>query len=228
MMDYALLTTEIGGNDVMQNLIKSRAEKTKALGKSIDELREFIINDINSLLKDIEKDLGPEKSLKYKKMVVYGMNQKVIETIVRNVTRDVSVINLVKERNPLIRGRVAYDIMNSAPNDQRMSEISGVLGAIEFFKDSRVLGAYTERAIEDNFGSEYLDVYKKAIIETKASVIEDLYKKSNDFSSDSEKVKQQKLDFIDYLRYMESEEYSKTTLKGDSIKEKLFQLGRRK
>jgi hypothetical protein len=228
MMDYALLTTEIGGNDVMQNLIKSRAEKTKALGKSIDELREFLINDMNSLLKDIEKDLGPEKSLKYKKMVVYGMNQKVIETIVRNVTKDVAVINLVKERNPSIRGRVAYDIMNSASSDQRMSEISGVLGAIEFFKDSRVLGAYTERAIEDNFGSEYLDAYKKSIIETKASVIEDLYKKSKDFSSDSKEVKQKKLDFIDYLRYMESEEYSKTTLKGDMIKEKLFQLGRRK
>ena len=222
-MDYHLLTTVIGGNDVMQNLIKSRKESVpNFLSITAEKLKDSIANDFKKLLVQIEKDLGKDEAQKYKKIALSSMSNDVIETIVKNITKDPSIIRLSRERNPLIKGRRAYDLIKDAESDQKQSEIFGILGAIEFFKNTKTFNGYAERAIEDNFGSEYVKPYNESLLKLKSSIIGEMYSNSKEFNSDSKEVKKQKLNFIKSLEYMESIEYDKNTIKGDSIKEQIF------
>jgi hypothetical protein len=222
-MDFHLLTTIIGGNDVMQNLIKSRKESVPNFSSiTTEKLKDSIADDFKKLLVQIEKDLGKDEAQKYKKIALSSMSNDVIETVVKNITKDPSIIRLSRERNPLIRGRRAYDLIKDAESDQKQSEIFGILGAIEFFKDTRTFNGYAERAIEDNFGSEYVKPYNESLIKLKSSIIGEMYSNSKEFNYDSKEVKKQKLNFIKSLEYMESIEYDKNTINGDSIKKQIF------
>lgn len=211
----------------MSLILKDKAaERMGALGidkTSVKRQEEFFMKEKEQFLKDVERDFGKKEALKYEKKFEFFKPGSLKDVVRVNIINDESLKNIAKESNPVIRGRAAFsELKDLAGNDNRRAIVASVLEATGFWLEPKVADAYTEKLIEDVFGKEYREKFNNTIQGRKSLAIEKMYKESKQFQSDSESVKDDKLDMIELMKFRDGKAYKRATKRGDVISERLF------
>jgi hypothetical protein len=82
---------------------------------------------------------------------------------------------------------------------------------------------YIERGLEDMFGTEYREKFKNTLKGSRSIAIDDMYRASKEFNTDSKEVKDKKLGFINLMKfYIDSRNPDASGIKGDNITDSLF------
>jgi hypothetical protein len=204
----------------------SASERKAALGldkKSVSEQEEFFKKEKEQFLKDVERDFGKKEALKYEKKFEFFKPGSLKDVVRVNIINDESLKNISKESDPVIKGRAAFtELKDLAGNDKRRAIVSSVLEATGFWLEPKVANAYTEKLIEDVFGKEYREKFNNTIQGRKSLAIEKMYKESKQFQSDSESVRDEKLDMIELMKFRDGKADKRVTKRGDVISERLF------
>lgn len=211
----------------MSKILKEKAaERMGDLGidkTSVSRQEEFFKKEKEQFLKDVERDFGKKEALKYEKKFEFFKPSSLKNVVRVNIINDESLKNIAKESNPVIRGRAAFsELKDLAGNDNRRAIVASVLEATGFWLEPKVADAYTEKLIEDVLGKEYREKFNNTIQGRKSLAIEKMYKESKQFQSDSESVKDDKLDMIELMKFRDGKSAKRATKRGDIVSERLF------
>jgi hypothetical protein len=214
-------------SDFNPTLVSKANERMKELGlagmASNDQL-EFFVKDAEKFLKDVEKDLGKKEALKYEKKLREARIGEIKDVLKLNIIEDDSLRKLSKERSPFIKGRAAYDILKGLDNEQNKKFlVATALKVTEDWNTLQMKDGYIERGLEDMFGSEYREKFKNTLKGSRSTAIDDMYRASKEFNTDSKEVKDKKLGFINLMKfYIDSRNPDASGIKGDNITDSLF------
>lgn len=224
IVDYIYTKVNDNFNKALIDIADKRKQKIGVADMTSNEQMDFFTKDAESFLKNVERDLGKKEALKYEKMLKDARLGEIKDVLKLKIIEDDSLKKLATEKNPAIQGRAAYDILKEASdNPNKKTLIATALQVTEFFKDTKVVGSYIERMLEDKFGTEYREKFKNTLIGSRSQAIEKMYRASKEFNSDSNEVKEEKLGMIEVMNfYIDSKNSDRLTTKGDTITERLF------
>jgi hypothetical protein len=225
MLDRMYAEVDENMPDILISKSKDRLKKLGIAGIAGDSQSDFFVKEANSFLDNVERDLGKKERIKYERMLINGSLAKVKDILRLDISGDNSLRGLLTEKNPSIKGRAAYTVINDAEDDpNKKARIATALIITGFWKDKEVVQSYLEEKIKNEFGPEYKDKFKSLlrIRGNKADAIEKMYRESKEFKSDSNEAKETKLSIIENLRFVYSGDASTLNIKGDPLKEKLF------
>lgn len=224
IVDYIYTKINNNFNKALIDVADKRKQKIGVADMTSNEQMEFFTKDAEKFIKDVERDLGKKEALKYEKMLRDARLGEIKDVLKLKIIEDDSLKKLATEKNPAILGRAAYDILKDASdNPNKKILIATALQVTEFFRDTKVVGSYMERMLEDSFGTEYRDKFKNTLKGSRSQAIGKMYIASKEFNSDSNEVKEEKLGMIEVMNfYIDSKNYDRLTTKGDTITERLF------
>jgi hypothetical protein len=224
IVDYVYSKVNGDFNKALIDIADKRMKKIGVADMTSNEQMDFFVKDAEKFLKDVERDLGKKEALKYEKMLKDARLGEIKDILKLKIIEDDSLKKLATEKNPAIQGRAAYDILKeSSDNPNKKTLIATALQVTEFFKDTKVVGSYIERMLEDKFGTEYREKFKNTLKGSRSQAIEKMYRASKEFNSDSNEVREEKLGMIEVMNfYIDSKNYDRLTTKGDTITERLF------
>ena len=224
IVDYIYTKINNNFNKALIDVADKRKQKIGVADMTSNEQMDFFTKDAEKFLKDVERDLGKKEAIKYEKMLRDARLGEIKDVLKLKIIEDDSLKKLATEKNPAIQGRAAYDILKEASdNPNKKTLIATALQVTEFFKDTKVVGSYIERMLEDKFGTEYRDKFKNTLKGSRSQAIEKMYRASKEFNSDSNEVREEKLGMIEIMNfYIDSKNYNRLTTKGDTITERLF------
>lgn len=224
IVDYIYTKVNDNFNKALIDIADKRKQKIGVADMTSNEQMDFFTKDAESFLKNVERDLGKKEALKYEKMLKDARLGEIKDVLKLKIIEDDSLKKLATEKNPAIQGRAAYDILKEASdNPNKKTLIATALQVTEFFKDTKVVGSYIERMLEDKFGTEYREKFKNTLKGSRSQAIEKMYRASKEFNSDSNEVREEKLGMIEIMNfYIDSKNYDRLTTKGDTITERLF------
>lgn len=224
IVDYIYTKINNNFNKALIDVADKRKQKIGVADMTSNEQMAFFTKDAEKFIKDVERDLGKKEALKYEKMLRDARLGEIKDVLKLKIIEDDSLKKLATEKNPAILGRAAYDILKDASdNPNKKILIATALQVTEFFRDTKVVGSYMERMLEDSFGTEYRDKFKNTLKGSRSQAIEKMYRASKEFNSDSNEVKEEKLGMIEVMNfYIDSKNYDRLTTKGDTITERLF------
>lgn len=224
IVDYVYSKVNGDFNKALVDVADKRMKKIGVADMTSNEQMDFFVKDAEKFLKDVERDLGKKEALKYEKMLKDARLGEIKDILKLKIIEDDSLKKLATEKNPAIQGRAAYDILKeSSDNPNKKTIIATALQVTEFFKDTKVVGSYIERMLEDKFGTEYREKFKNTLKGSRSQAIEKMYRASKEFNSDSNEVREEKLGMIEVMNfYIDSKNYDRLTTKGDTITERLF------
>lgn len=211
----------------MSLILKEKAsERMSALGidkTNVNRQEEFFMKEKEQFLKNVERDLGKKEALKYQKKFEFFKPGNLKDVVRTNIINDESLKKIAKESDPVIRGRAAFsELKDLAGSGNRRAIVASILEATGFWLEPKVANAYTEKLIEDVFGKEYREQFNNTIQGKKSLAIEKMYKESKQFQSDSESVREEKLDMIELMKFRDGKADKRATKRGDIISERLF------
>jgi hypothetical protein len=224
LTDYVYSKLNSDFNGALVDLAGKRMEKIGISNMTSNEQMDFFVKDAEKFLKDVERDLGKQEALKYERKLRDARVGEIKDILKLKIVEDDSLKKLATETNPAIKGRAAYEILkNASGNPNKKTLIATALQATEFFKDPAIVTSYVERMLEDKFGTEYRDKFKNTLKGNRTAVIENMYKSSKQFNSDSQEVRDEKLGILGVMDfYIDGKNYDRMTRKGDTITERLF------
>jgi hypothetical protein len=219
---YSKLTSDF--NPTLYNNATERMKELGLAGMASDDQLEFFVKDAEKFLKDVERDLGKKEALKYEKKLRDARIGQIKDVLKLGIIEDDSLKRLSKEGSPVIKGRAAYDILKGLDKEEnRKYLVATALKATEDWNTPQMKEGYIERGLEDMFGTDYREKFKNTLKGSRSIAIDDMYRASKEFNTDSKEVKDKKLGFINLMKfYIDSRNPDASGVKGDNITDSLF------
>jgi hypothetical protein len=219
---YSKLTSDF--NPILYDNATERMKELGLAGMASNDQLEFFVKDAEKFLKDVERDLGKKEALKYEKKLKDARIGSIKDLLKLNIIEDDSLKKLSKEGTPVIKGRAAYDILKGLDKEEnRKYLVATALKATEDWNTPQMKEGYIERGLEDMFGTDYREKFKNTLKGSRSIAIDNMYRSSKEFNSDSKEVKDKKLGFINLMKfYIDSRNPDASGIKGDNITDSLF------